>query len=63
MTPINFLFADGHRESIHKDLLPKPETGPDGIGPDGITEAELKGPMGPELLRRWPHPTYRLDQR
>jgi prepilin-type processing-associated H-X9-DG protein len=59
----NFLFADGHAQSIHKDMLPKPETGPDGIGPDGITEAELKGANGVELLKKWPSVQFRLDQR
>jgi prepilin-type N-terminal cleavage/methylation domain-containing protein/prepilin-type processing-associated H-X9-DG protein len=51
----NFLFADGHCESISRDTLPKTQA--------DISEADLKGPNGAEKLRPWPHPQFRLDQR
>jgi prepilin-type N-terminal cleavage/methylation domain-containing protein/prepilin-type processing-associated H-X9-DG protein len=47
----NFLFADGHCESLHKDMMPT------------ISEADLKGVNGVELLRPWPHPQFRVDQK
>jgi prepilin-type processing-associated H-X9-DG protein len=51
----NFLFADGHCESIPRDTMPKTQA--------DITEADLKGPNGAEFLKKWPHPQFRLDQK
>jgi prepilin-type N-terminal cleavage/methylation domain-containing protein/prepilin-type processing-associated H-X9-DG protein len=54
----NFLFADGHSESIPRDKLPKDQT--------DITEAVLKsypdnGAI--EALKRWPDVFFRIDQK
>jgi prepilin-type processing-associated H-X9-DG protein len=59
----NFLFADGHADSIPRDMLPKA---------GDISEATLKayppivGPPGVgtfETLRKWPSVFFRIDQK
>ena len=48
----NFLFADGHCESLHKDVMPK------------LTDAEIKDKnTGVANLKPWPHPHWRSDQK
>jgi prepilin-type processing-associated H-X9-DG protein/prepilin-type N-terminal cleavage/methylation domain-containing protein len=48
----NFLFADGHCESLNIGVLPE------------LTEDQFKDiPNGVKLLERWPHPHWRLDQK
>jgi prepilin-type processing-associated H-X9-DG protein/prepilin-type N-terminal cleavage/methylation domain-containing protein len=48
----NFLFADGHCESLNKSVLPN------------LTDAEIKNKVnGVTSLKPWPHPHWRMDQR
>lgn len=48
----NFLFADGHAESLNIGVLPE------------LTEAQFKNVNnGVNNLRPWPHPHWRLDQK
>jgi prepilin-type processing-associated H-X9-DG protein/prepilin-type N-terminal cleavage/methylation domain-containing protein len=48
----NFLFADGHAESLNIAVLPD------------LTEAQFKNlNNGVNNLRPWPHPHWRIDQR
>ena len=48
----NFLFADGHAESLGIGVLPE------------LKEGEFRHPdKGVKNLERWPHPHWRLDQK
>jgi prepilin-type processing-associated H-X9-DG protein len=48
----NFLFADGHAESLGIGVLPE------------LTEAQFKNVAnGVKDLERWPHPHWRVDQK
>jgi prepilin-type processing-associated H-X9-DG protein len=48
----NFLFADGHGESLNISVLP------------ALDEAQIKNPAnGVNNLKPWPHPHWRIDQR
>jgi prepilin-type N-terminal cleavage/methylation domain-containing protein/prepilin-type processing-associated H-X9-DG protein len=48
----NFLFADGHAESLNIAVLPE------------LTEAQIRNVNnGVDSLKPWPHPHWRLDQR
>jgi prepilin-type N-terminal cleavage/methylation domain-containing protein/prepilin-type processing-associated H-X9-DG protein len=48
----NFLFADGHAESLNIGVMPK------------LTEAQIKNKNnGVNLLKPWPHPHWRIDQK
>ena len=48
----NFLFADGHAETLPKSVLPN------------LTDAQIKNlNNGPTSLKPWPRPLWRLDQK
>jgi prepilin-type processing-associated H-X9-DG protein len=48
----NFLFADGHAESLGIGVLPQ------------LTDVQMKNlNQGVNNLKQWPHPQWRLDQK
>jgi prepilin-type processing-associated H-X9-DG protein len=48
----NFLFADGHGETLPKSVLPN-------LTDDQITNLK----KGVDALKPWPHPHWRMDQK
>jgi len=53
----NFLFADGHCETLPKSVLPN-------VTDDALMSAQVgKAGKGVAALKPWPHPHWRMDQR